>query len=78
MHRQLTFELPHVPSLDGDDFFVSGSNEQAVKLVNSWPNWSNPINIVAGPPGSGKTHLVNVWRAHSGATCFSAQKMELH
>jgi chromosomal replication initiation ATPase DnaA len=76
MHRQLTLELPHIPSLDGDDFFVSGSNEQAVKLVNSWPNWTNPINIVAGPTGSGKTHLVNVWRARSGATCFSAQAME--
>ncbi len=76
MHRQLTLELPHIPALGQEDFFVSASNEQAARLINSWPNWPNPISIVAGPEGAGKTHLVNVWRARSGAVCHMADILE--
>lgn len=76
MHRQLTLELPHIPALGGEDFLVSASNEQAVRLVDSWPNWANPICIVAGPEGSGKTHLVHVWQGRSQAACFGADAVE--
>jgi chromosomal replication initiation ATPase DnaA len=76
MHRQLTLGLAHVPALGGEDFFVSASNEQATRLINSWPDWPNPISIVAGPEGAGKTHLVNVWRARSSATCHPASAIE--
>ena len=61
-----------MPSLGGEDFLVSGSNEQAVTLINAWPDWPNPIAVLSGPQGSGKTHLVNVWRAISGALSFPA------
>jgi chromosomal replication initiation ATPase DnaA len=61
-----------MPSLGGEDFLVSGSNEQAVRLVNAWPDWPNPITVLVGPQGSGKTHLVSVWRAISGAVSFPA------
>lgn len=76
MHRQLTLELPHIPALGREDFFVSASNEQAARLVNAWPDWPNPVSIVAGPEGAGKTHLVNVWRARSGAACHMADAIE--
>jgi chromosomal replication initiation ATPase DnaA len=65
-----------MPSLGGDDFLVSGSNEQAVKLINAWPDWPNPIAVLSGPQGSGKTHLVNVWRAISGARSFQALALQ--
>ena len=71
-NSQLVFELAHIPSLGGEDFLVSGSNEQAVKLINAWPDWPNPTAVLSGPQGSGKTHLVNVWRAVSGALSFPA------
>ena len=61
-----------MPALGGEDFLVSAANETAVKLVASWPNWTNPICIITGPEGCGKTHLVNVWRARSGAAAFAA------
>jgi len=64
-----------MPSLGGEDFLVSGSNEQAVGLINAWPAWPNPIAILSGPQGSGKTHLVNVWRAVSGAVSFPAPSL---
>ncbi len=54
MHRQLTLELPHIPALGREDFFVSASNEQAARLVNAWPDWPNPVSIVAGPEARGR------------------------
>jgi chromosomal replication initiation ATPase DnaA len=72
MTSQLVLELPHIPALGGEDFLVSASNETAVKLVSSWPDWTNPICILSGPEGSGKTHLVNVWRARCGAMAYPA------
>jgi chromosomal replication initiation ATPase DnaA len=72
---QLVLELPHMPSLGGDDFLVSGSNEQAVALINAWPDWPGPVAVLSGPQGSGKTHLVNVWRAVSGAPAFPASAL---
>lgn len=71
-HSQLVLELPHMPSLGGEDFLVSGSNQNAVRLINAWPGWPNPIAVLSGPEGAGKTHLVNVWRAISGAAAFPA------
>jgi chromosomal replication initiation ATPase DnaA len=64
--RQLTFDLPHLPALGAEDFVVSACNQQAVDLVERWPAWSAHAAIVAGPPGSGKSHLVSVWLARSG------------
>jgi chromosomal replication initiation ATPase DnaA len=72
MASQLVLELPHIPSLGGEDFLVSASNAKAARLVQSWPDWAGPICIIAGPEGSGKTHLVNVWRARSGAGAYEA------
>ncbi len=72
LSTQLIFDLPHIPALGSEDFFVSASNEKAVRLVEAWPDWPNAVAVIAGPQGSGKTHLVNVWRARSGAEAFAA------
>lgn len=70
--RQLVFDLPHIPALGSEDFFVSASNESAARLIQSWPAWPNPIVVLAGPRGSGKTHLANVWRARTGGESYPA------
>lgn len=70
-HSQLVFELPHIPALGSEDFFISASNEQAVALIQSWPDWPSHVAVLTGPEGSGKTHLANVWRARSGAEAFA-------
>ncbi len=75
MHSQLVFQLPHIPALGSEDFFVSKSNAQAVKLVEAWPDWAGPVAVLSGPEGSGKTHLANVWRARSGAEAFGASQV---
>lgn len=73
---QLVFELPHVPALGSEDFLISQSNEQAVRLIDNWPGWPFHCAILSGPQGAGKTHLVNVWRGRSRGQAFDASQIE--
>ncbi len=70
--QQLTLELPHRPAHGAEDFLVSGCNEAAVLAIDRWPDWPHPAMAVAGPAGSGKSHLVNVWRTRSNALMLPA------
>ncbi len=64
---QLPLELPLRPALGREDFLVAPSNEVAVARIDRWPDWPGPVLALYGPPGCGKTHLCQVWRAASGA-----------
>lgn len=65
--EQLPFDLPHRPALGREDFLVAPANELAVAWIDAWPDWPQPALVLIGPPGSGKTHLAQVWRQASGA-----------
>lgn len=65
--QQLTLDLPHRQAFGREDFLVTQSNAAAVELIDQWPNWPSYGAIIVGPPGSGKTHLVEVWRQKSNA-----------
>ncbi len=73
--EQLTLELPHRAAYDAEDFLVSGCNEVAVAGIDRWPDWPHPAMAVVGPAGSGKSHLVNVWRTRSGAIVLPAAEL---
>ncbi len=73
--RQLTLELPHRAAYGAEDFLVSGCNEAAVAGIDRWPNWLHSAMAVVGPGGSGKSHLVNVWRTRSGAIVLGAPEL---
>ncbi|HEU4498425.1 MAG TPA: hypothetical protein VFR60_03725 [Sphingomicrobium sp.] len=75
--EQLAFDLPHRTARGREDFLVSSANEQAVAMIDRWPDWLNPALILMGPPGSGKTHLSEVWRGMSGAECCRAEDVEV-
>jgi chromosomal replication initiation ATPase DnaA len=64
---QLTFDLALRPALGREDFLVAPSNRAAVELVDRWPDWRAPAALLVGPPGSGKSHLVEVWRNRAQA-----------
>jgi chromosomal replication initiation ATPase DnaA len=65
--KQLSLDLPHRAALGAEDFLVSKCNRGAVRLIDSWPEWQDNAQLIIGPAASGKTHLVRVWQARSGA-----------
>jgi chromosomal replication initiation ATPase DnaA len=73
--RQLPLDLGHGTGYSRDDLVVSGTNSQAVALVDRWPDWPSPVVVLAGPAGSGKTHLASIWRARANAVAVDARRI---
>ncbi|MGY4749031.1 hypothetical protein ACVNHC_04120 [Pannonibacter sp. Q-1] len=73
--RQLPLILPHEQALSRDDFLEGEANHAALEMIESWPDWPAPVTVLAGPVGSGKTHLVEIWRALSGAVVIQARDL---
>lgn len=61
--------------MGADDFLVSTCNSIAVELVDAWPDWSQPVYMIEGPAGSGKTHLAHVWQHKTGASILGAGEL---
>ncbi len=73
--RQLILDLPHLAAQGAEDFLVSQSNAAAVSMVDLWPQWPATVLVLVGPPGSGKSHLVEVWRQRSKAQRIEARDL---
>ncbi|MCG7503839.1 DnaA regulatory inactivator HdaA [Mesorhizobium retamae] len=73
--RQLPLDLGHGTAYSRDDLVVSASNSQAAALVDRWPDWPAPVVVLAGPAGSGKTHLAEIWRQAANAVVVDAGKI---
>ncbi|MER9163773.1 DnaA regulatory inactivator HdaA [Mesorhizobium sp. M0715] len=73
--RQLPLDLGHGTGYSRDELVVSGTNNQAVVLVDRWPGWPSPVVVLAGPAGSGKTHLASIWRARADAVAVDARRI---
>lgn len=74
---QIPLPLDHRQAQGRDDFLVSQSNAVAVAWIDRWPDWPQPVVILSGPEGSGKTHLADVWRARANAACCNAIDLTL-
>lgn len=72
-HEQLPLSFPYDAATGRDDLLVSERLSAAVSIIDAWPNWPSPIVILAGPVGSGKSHLAAIWREKSGATPIHPQ-----
>lgn len=75
--RQIPFDLPHLPSRESADFFVSGSNRMAADLIDKWPDWQGNALIIEGPKAAGKSHLCAIWCERSGAAMFRGELPDL-
>ena len=75
MPKQLSFDLPVRPALGREDFFVSPANAVAVATVEDWQRWPGGKLVLAGPAGSGKTHLAHVWASAAGAQVLEAGEL---
>lgn len=72
MPLQLPLDLPYVPSLARDDLIISDANRTAVDAIDAWPHWRHSVLLVAGPEGSGKSHLAHAWAEQSNAVFVEA------
>jgi chromosomal replication initiation ATPase DnaA len=70
--EQLPLSLPHRPQMTRADFLVGAANAAALALIDAWPAWPASTVVLAGPPGSGKSHLVEIWRARSAGSVAAA------
>jgi chromosomal replication initiation ATPase DnaA len=70
--RQLTLDMPARQAMGREDFFVTEANTAVVAVIDQWPNWPSYGAIISGPPGSGKTHLAEVFRSRSQAEIAQA------
>src|SRR5882724_6422361 len=73
--RQLAFALPHAESLGRDNFLEGPANTAGLALVDSWPDWPNRTMLLAGPEGSGKSHLAAIWAEQVGARSTTAHAL---
>ncbi|MEW9807528.1 DnaA regulatory inactivator HdaA [Mesorhizobium marinum] len=74
--RQIPLDLGHQPGLSRDELVVSEANRQAVALVDSWPDWPATVVVLAGPAGSGKSHLAAIWAASADAVLLDPAGIE--
>ncbi|MCU0901123.1 MAG: chromosomal replication initiator DnaA [Cypionkella sp.] len=72
MTRQLAFDLPAQSAYRREDFFTSPANAHALAALEGWTGWPGGKLLLAGPPGSGKTHLAHVWADLAGAVIVPA------
>ena len=75
MSRQLVLELPLRTALGRDDFLVTPSNAAAVAMIDRYPDWPHHGVVLLGGAGSGKSHLLEVWRQASGARLVTASQL---
>ena len=72
---QLPLALPFDAALGHEDFLAGESNKAALTLIEQWPDWPADVVLLAGPVGSGKSHLVAIWRDLSGARVIEAREL---
>jgi chromosomal replication initiation ATPase DnaA len=70
--RQLVLDMPLRTALGREDFLVTPSNAAAVAVIDSYPDWPSYAMVLVGLAGSGKSHLIEVWRQISNARTVSA------
>ena len=70
--QQLVLPLVPRPRLTRTDFIAAPGNERVLRFLESWPHWPAPAAALYGPAASGKSHLVQIWAALSGAVVIAA------
>ena len=78
MMRQLPLPLPHDAAMGADDFLVTPCNREAAAWIEKWPEWPTFGLILTGLPGSGKTHLLNLWLERSKGRLITETELLSH
>lgn len=73
--RQMSFNLPVSTAMTRDDFILDDANQSAFDVVVAWPDWPANIVILAGPVGSGKSHLAAIYAEMAAAVSLNAAEL---
>lgn len=76
--KQIPLTLPHRAAMGADDFLVTACNRDAAAWIEKWPDWPSFGLLVTGQSGSGKTHLLYLWRDKSGAKLLTIDDLKTH
>jgi chromosomal replication initiation ATPase DnaA len=71
--RQLLLPFEHRLAYDARDFLPAGSNEQALAWLGT--DWPDQRLALWGPAGCGKSHLLHIWTARTGAALLCGQTL---
>ncbi|MEM7215709.1 MAG: hypothetical protein AAF423_09210 [Pseudomonadota bacterium] len=63
---QLPFDLSLEPESRREDLIESSANATAIAMIDAWPDWPGHVLVLAGPIGSGKTHIAGAWISVAG------------
>jgi chromosomal replication initiation ATPase DnaA len=72
---QLPLDLPVDNNISRDDLVVGDANSVAIELIDQWPDWQASVLILAGPTGSGKSHLASIWAEKAQALIYPATEL---
>ena len=59
------------PQDTGRDFVASPANAVALAQIGGWRDWPGGKLALAGPEGSGKSHLAHIWAAEAGGVILT-------
>ena len=71
---QLLFDFKFNKNYMHQDYFLSSSNQDAYKFINSWPKWVKKTINLCGERFSGKSHLVSIFEKKT--TCAKVYSRE--
>lgn len=73
---QFALRFPARTGRRNADFEVTDCNRAAHAAIQNWRDW--PLNrlVLSGPPASGKSHLLEIWRIEAGAETRAAADID--
>ncbi|OSP53844.1 hypothetical protein BV911_15890 [Pseudoruegeria sp. SK021] len=72
---QLLLDLEMARHMGRADFLLAPSNAAALAALDDWRNWPLNRQLLCGPKGSGRTHLLRIWQAETGAALLSGRDL---
>ena len=74
--NQMPLKLPHEAAMGREDFLRGPTNQAAFDMIGLWPNWPSSWLLLAGPVGTGKSHLAHIWQEASNARVVTLSELK--
>ena len=78
MTDQLRLPLQSDVPQGASTFVRSASNEEAVRVLERWPDAAGQVMAICGPAGCGKSHLAAIWAERVGAVALNGAEAAHH